>query len=442
MAASPQSRRARAAALILALCALLALAASPGGVSAQAGPLVAYASAAGELIVRSADGGFRWQATNPGEMLSVAPGFTWSPDGQHLFHAVVLPGGAVSLRFATPALQRTYEAAQISGALLSGGAWLPDGRGVIFGDGESIRALGMDSSLTTLVASQPGVRIHSPYSDARSAASAISPDGQHVFFQQGDGRYALAGLAGGAAFPLPGANDADTPESGLWSGAAPLVAYWGYDGGSLLSVTHAVSGQTITLSSAGAAPMPPVLWLPGTTVLLYRDAAGAVRSADLGCLLSACAGSPLEAGLEVLPASAGAISADGEALYYRDGARVLALPLRCVVDGGCAAALLAENAAPETTLSAAGGVLTYTGFAASAADPADRQALLIRLDGCQWAGNCVPLSAGPGASGLLSHEGSAALLDLAGAGPAVLLLATGALTPLDGAAGLATARWN
>jgi hypothetical protein len=441
VAASPQSGRARAAALILALCALV-LAGLPGVVSAQAGPLVAYASAAGELIVRSADGGFRWQVTNPGEMLSAAPGFTWSPDGQHLFHAVVLPGGAISLRFATPALQRTYEAAQISGALLSGGVWLPDGRGVIFGDGESIRALGMDSSLTTLVASQPGVRIHSPYSDVRSAASAISPDGQHVFFQQGDGRYALAGLAGGSAFPLPGANDADTPESGLWSGAAPLVAYWGYEGGSLLSVTHAVSGQTITLSSAGPAPMPPVLWLPGTTVLLYRDAVGAVRSADLGCLLSACAGSPLEAGLEVLPASAGAIHSDGDTLYYRDGARVLALPLRCVVDGGCAAVLLAENAAPETLLSAAGGVLAYTGFAASAADPADRQALLIRLDGCQVAGSCAPLSVGNGASGMLSRDGSAALVERTGEGPAVLLLATGVLTPLDGAAGLISARWN
>jgi hypothetical protein len=418
--------------------------------SAQGGAYIAFVNLSGQLIVSSADGAYRWIVTNPGEMLVTPLGFNWSPDGRLLFFGVNL-NGAASLRFADPASQSAYEAAQISGGSLSGGGWTPDSRGIVFSDGSSIRFLGTDSALMELISGQAGASLFSPFADSRPnlpAARSLSPDGRYVFFQQGDGRYAVTALDGSSAFPLPGTNELNARQSGLWASASPLVAYWGYEGGSsFLSATNATSGQTVTLNSGRSAPVNPILWRPGTSQLVYRDANGLVRSADLACLASTCSASPLDAGLEMLPASASEITTDGASLYYVDGTSVMALPLSCIDAGACvgSAVQIAANAAPGTMLSVGGTTLAFTGFSANPNDVNDRQVQLVQLNGCQSSGGCQVLSTGFGLAGLVSRDGLALAVDVPGTGMQAISLTSGAASYLSDSmsgAGLPTARWN
>ncbi|MBE2184643.1 MAG: hypothetical protein IAE89_14530 [Anaerolineae bacterium] len=439
-----QSGRAAFAALICCIFLMMSVPAF-----AQSGALVAFVNNSGQLIVNSADGSYRWIVTNPDETLVPQIGYTWSPSGNQLFFAVNVYG-AISLRFANPGSQAVYEAAQISGGTLSGGAWTPDGRGVVFSDGNTIRLLGTDSSLTDLVSGQAGARVFSPYGDSRPnlpGTEVLSADGRYLFYQQGDGRYAVAALDGSSAFPLPGSNDANVRESGLWSSAAPLVAYWGYEGNSILSVTNAANGQTVTLDSGRATPITPILWRPNSTQLLYRDASGYVRAADMSCLSGGCAANPLEAGVEALPPTAMEITTDGASLYYQDGYNLMAVSMSCIDSASCAgsAVMLAGNAAPGMMVSVGGPMLAYTGFAASANDANDRLAQFVQLNGCQASGGCVAMSAGPGMTGLVAGGGSAAVVDIPGSGLQAINLASGTaayLSDSPGMAGLVGARWN
>jgi len=429
------------------LCLIFLMISAPA--FAQNGSLVAFVNNSGQLIISSADGGYRWIVTNPGETLVPQVGYTWSPSGNQLFFAVNAYG-TTSLRFANPGSQAAYEAAQISGGSLSGGAWTPDGRGIVFSDGSTIRLLGTDSSLTDLVSGQAGARVFSPYADDRPnlpGADVFSADGRYLFYQQGDGRYAVAALDGSSAFPLPGSNEANVRESGLWSNVAPFVAYWGYEGNSILSATNAANGQTVTLDSGRAAPITPILWRPNSTQLLYRDATGYVRAADLSCLNAGCASNPLDSGVEVLPPTATEITTDGATLYYQDGTNLMAVGLNCINAANCAgsAVMLAGNAAPGSLISVGGPTLAFTGFAANPNDMNDRLAQFVQLNGCQSSGGCAALSAGPGTTGLVAGTGGAAVVDIPGSGLQSINLSSGTAAYLSdslGLAGLIGARWN
>jgi hypothetical protein len=319
-------------------------------------------------------------------------------------------------------------------------------------DGNSITFIGRDGSVAPVVTGQTGISLFSPYADTRPnlpGARSVSASNTHVFFQQGDGRYAVAALDGSAAFPLPGSNEPNARASGLWADSAPLVAYWGYEGSAILSVTNAANGQTFMLNSGRTAPITPVLWLPGSATLLYRDASGYVRASDMSCLSSTCAADPFTAGVEVLPPTATEIVLNAGTLYYQDGTSVMALNSACIASGACAggAVMVAPNAAPSTMLSAAGSILFYTGFSANPNDVNDRAALLVQLNGCQNTGGCAVAASIPNAlSGTLSADGSAALYDSPAAGGLFAVsLSTGANTYLAdsaGMAGLASARWG
>lgn len=440
----------RALWLIVAVCLLLVLLpALPA--SAQSGARVAFVNTSGQLVIGSADGSYRWIVTNPGEVLVQPVGFTWSPDGRSLFLAVN-NGAGISLRFADPAAQSVTEAAQSGASAITGGGWTRDGRGVMVSDGNSITFIGRDGSIAPVVTGQSGLSLFSPYGDARPnlpGARSVSGGNTHVFFQQGDGRYAVAALDGSSAFPLPGSNEQNARASGLWADNAPLVAYWGYEGSAILSVTNATNGQTLTLNSGRTAPITPVLWLPNTTVLLYRDASGVVRAADMACLASSCSADPLQSGLEVLPPTATEIVLSNGALYYQDGTSIMALNSACISSGACAgsAMMVAANAAPSTMISAAGNVLFFTGFSANPNDVNDRSAQVVVVNGCQFSGGCTVAAAIPSAlSGTLSADGSAALYDSPAAGGLFAVsLTSGAnsyLADSMGAPGLALARWG
>lgn len=407
--------------------------------AAQSSARVAFVNGSGQLVVSSSDGSFRWIITNPGEFLADPVGYTWSPAGDRLFFAVDL-GADVSLRVADIPAQSISELGQVPNAGISGGQWL--GSGVVVSAGGRIVYIDTSSgAVTDLITGQGDIGLMSPYSNGDpnlASSTSVSPSGDYVFYRQGDGRYAVADLGNGAAFPLPGMNEPDARLNGLWSDITSLVAYWGFEGNSILSVTDAATGATVTLDSGRTTPINPIGWREGTSQLVYRDGAGIVRLADLTCLFSSCSANPLEGGVEVLPASAMDVLIDGDWAFYREGDGVFGLWLGCATSSCSGSAVpLGGSAAPGTMIHAAGGTLAYT-----AGDSYSREVRVVSLS-CLTSGGCSPQSVLSGAaSGLVSPDGASVVVEQQGAGLNVLNLTNGTTANLSDGGALATARWN
>jgi hypothetical protein len=275
-------------------------------------------------------------------------------------------------------------------------------------------------------------------------AGSVSVMANALFYQQGDGRYAIAAFDGSTLLPLPGANDPNAPLTGLWSESAPLVAYWGYEGNSILSVTNATTGETLMLDSGRSAPITPLIWRPGSAQLIYRDASGFARIADLACLASGCASNPLESGVELLPASASDVVSDGRYAYFRDGNAVKAVDLACAGANTClnSAITLGTNAATQLPLGLGNGVLIYTGYASNPNDRADREVRAVDL-ACLSGGSCAPVTVLAGASaGEVSPNGAYVVIEAVGGGLSILNLTNGSTVYLsDAGASLLSARW-
>lgn len=415
--------------IVLAVFSILILL-SISGLAAQGGaPLVAFTNNAGQVIIASGDGAYRWIVTNPGERLAAPLGYSWSPDGTRLFFAVD-QGADVSLRVAEPASQSAREFARIGNVSLSGGEWL-NNNSVIVSAGGTINAYNLNGSATALTPVIGSVR--SPYVNDRPhlpEARSASPNGSALLFVAQDGRYALQQI-NGSSFTIELSNDVDAPLSGLWSPDGALVAFWGYtaSGTSAIAVSSAASGETLTLDSGRAAPITPVGWQPGTSTLLYRDATGFIRSADVSCLRGGCGGAnPLESGAETLPATASDVQFMENVAVYMDGNQVLACPLpgNCASSGG---SLIGGNVQPRTILEVNDGGLVYTSNGMITACVSNVAA-------------CPLTTVTRGTAGLLSDNGRYAVIEQGSSLFAVDLSGGLEVSLSDGGGGLLQSRWN
>jgi hypothetical protein len=414
-------------------------------VSAQGSTNVAFINSSGQLVVSSGDGGYRWIVTNPGESLASPLGFTWSPDGRRLFFAV--NNGTVSLRIGDLASQSVAEIGQVSGNAITGGQWTPDGQNILVAVDDHITAYSAGGGSSDLLSGQGGVRLVSPFADQEanlSQARSLSPDGRYVFFWLNSGQYAILPI-GGSPLALTGTNNPDAPQSGLWSDSGPLVAYWGSNGSSMLSVVNAANGQTVTLNSGRTAPITPVAWRPGTQQLIYRDTTNYVKIADLSCLNNGCGGNPLESGVELLPATASDIQVANDWALFLDNGQVEGVNLNCAGSGNCAGsiAVLAGNVAPQTRLDTAGNRLVYTAYTQNPGNPADREVRAIDL-GC-LGGTCQPQALlSQAVAGLMSPDGAYVIVDQGGNGMSSLSLQSLQVVSLSSAGNnvLNTARWG
>ncbi len=378
-------------ALLLVILCLIGLLFTAGSAAAQTNaPLVAFANSSGQLIVSSGDGGYRWIITNPGE--AVAGTTLWSPRGDQLLFAVG-SGGSASLRAANVSQQTISEIGQVGGEPLS-----------------------------------------------------LSSDGSTLFIQQPDGSYALQAINSGGVVALPLSNDLGARYSGLWSDAAPLVAYWGFAGNSQLAVTDAANAATITLDSGRTAPITPLAWRPGSTELVYRDASGFVRLADLACLQSTCGANPLETGAALLPAEVTDVHVTADWAFFRSGENIGAINLSCAAGNTCqnAQVLIANSAAPQTTLSVGRTTLVYTAYTQNANDINDREVRALDLNCLSSPSSCAPQTVLSGAvAGAISADARYAVVEQVNGGLSSLDLNTGAAAYLaDKGASLAGARWQ
>lgn len=430
-----------AVALVTIVTIVLLLSVLPA--TAQSGALVAFINGSGQLVISDGDSGYRWVVTNPGEVLNNTLGFNWSPDGSRLFYAV--GSGEVSLRVASTSNQGLIEIGRVSGSL-SGGQWTPNGASVVVGVDGSVLSLAADGSgAQELAGGQGSVYVPSPSSATVTTQqpSSVSPDGSSLFFWRGDGRYAIQ--SGSGAFISPGTNDATATNSGLWSNAAPLVAYWGFSGNSILSVTNALSGETVTLDSGRSAPINPVAWVTNSTRLIYRDGSNTVKITDLSCLQGGCGTNPLESGVDLLPATASDIRYANNWVYFVDGGQVKAVRPDCATGGGCLgqAVVLGSNVAPRSSFDVGGSRLVYTAFAQDSSNPADREVRLVDTS-CLATGDCQFPTLQTGAvAGRMSADGTYVLTESVSGGLSSLRTTDGQLTFLsDGAGLLSTVQWN
>lgn len=443
------------------LCVFLIVLLALGGAASAQGqtPLVAFVNSSGQVVVASGDGQVRWIVTNPGELLAQPVGYTWSPDGEHLLLAISA-GGGVSLRTAEIASQTVREIGQLEGAP-SGGEWTPDGNAVVVASGSQLLRFGIDGTMTPLVSGQGALALYSPFASDRpqvAGGGGLSPDGRYLFYWQsegGQGRYHLLDVNSGAVTPLAVVNDANARQSGLWAERAPLVAYWGTDGGSsVLAVTHAASGQTVTLNSGRTVPVTPLAWASGGAQLIYRDTSNFIRLTDLSCLTQGgCVGSPLENGVELLPATASEVQIPPGStwVYFRDGDNVGALDLRCANGGNCLDSIvtLGGQAVQRLWIHAAGNTLAYTAYTSDPNNPADREARVVDLRCATNPATCQPVAlASQAVAGLVSPDGAYVAADLIGSGLHVLRVADRLQTYMSGSlgsqpgAGLTLARWG
>lgn len=340
--------------------------------------LVAFANSAGQVIVSSGDGSFRWIVTNPGEFLAEPFGYAWADDGATLLIGVD-QGGFVSLRAADVRSQRATEFAQVASPLIS-----------------------------------------------------VSPD-QRYAFHGSSGGYGLTDLNSGTTAALPLTADS-SGGVGLWSDSAPLVAYWGYQGNTALVVVNAQTGAALTLDSGRASPILPLAWRPGRAQLLFRNA-GEVRLADVSCLASGgCSNNPLESAVNLLPSGVNAVAVDSNNVYFQSGAVVGAVSFNCTADCPASAQLIAADGASQGGIAAAGGRLVYTanGGVVSAVD-------LGCLNGGACQPSPVANSA---VSGGLSSNGGFVTVQQNGGLFSLSLAAGSTVALSDSGATLADARWN
>lgn len=408
------------------------------GAAAQGQPLVAFTNAAGQLVVTSAGSGYRWVLTNPGEILSPALGFNWAHSGDRLFFAVD-QGGEVSLRAAEVSSQSTTEIGRLPNANLSGGEWTPDNSGVLVSSGDRLTWYPVSGTATDILAGQSGLSMRTPALDSRTGWRALSPDARTLIYRDAYGSSVALPLTGGAPVTLAAGAD-PSAAGGLWTDDGGLVAL---AGGNQIVAYAPSNGALAQAAGASAMPPAPLIWLPGSSTLLYQDGAGSVRAADMTCLRNGPC-DPFAAALPVLPASARGLRVVNSSLVYLDGEAINSVPLSCLSAGGCAPVLAASSAAPGTSLDAQGPVLAYTAYTANPNDLADREARLLDVN-CLSAGGCASRTvAALAQAGALSPGGQTLVL-VSPAGLTLADLATGAQSPLsDPAAGQSTrsARWN
>ena len=428
----------RAIHLLVVLLALVLLGQSAQPAAAQSGPLVAFQNAAGQLVVTSADGVYRWVLTNPGETLSPALGFRWSQNGSRLFFAVD-EGGEVSLRSADVAGQAINEIGRVTSGGLSGGEWTPDHSGVLVAANDRLTWYPVSGQAVDILAGQGPVSLRTPAQDSRFGWRALSPDARTLIYRDSAGTTVALPLTGGASVPLTSGADPSLP-GGLWAEDGGLVAV---AGANEIVVFSPVTGVSARWPGASAVPPAPLLWWPGTSLLLVQDGAGAIRSADMSCLRSGPC-DPFPASFPVLAASARGLRAAGDWLVYLDGDGVFAVPSGCLSAGSCAPVPVAASVSPGSAMDARGGALAYTAYTADPNNPSDREARVVDL-ACLNSGSCAPQTVAPGAqAGGLSPDGRLLIVS----GPAGLLLTdrtSGAQMLLsDPAPGQtpASARWN
>lgn len=425
-------------ALILVLIALLAW---PWATSAQgAGPYVAFVNTSGQLVVASADGGYRWIVTNPGEYLNNPLGYSWSPDARRLFYAVDA-GTAVSLRVADIAAQTAAEIGRATPPA-TGGQWTPDSAAVLVSAAGQLAVYPVSGSGPQVIANAATI-LRSPFDSGYERAhlpqaSNIAPDGRFLFYDQ-SGTNIIHPL-NGTPFSVAGGGPIGQ-YNGLWADGAPLVAYPAMAGNSQLAVTNAATGATVTLDSGRTAPITPLAWRPGTLQLIYRDATNYARIADLSCLTSACADNPLQSGREVLPASATDIQTDGNWVYFVDSGNAQAVPLTCVETATCATStvMLGTGIAPQTLLDVTDRTLAYT-----ASSGYGGEVRVVDLTCLPNPATCAPRTVAANAvNGAVAPGGQYVLVE--GNGTLnVLRVADGQLTYLSDSPGglLAKARWG
>ena len=421
-------------------------------------PSIAFINSSNQLVVASGDGVTRWIVTNPGETLKSPLGFTWSPDGRSIFFAVDF-GGVASLRVGDIASQSVIEIGQVGGAL-SGGEWTPDGSFILVASNNTLGLYPTNGGNPQGIFQASGnIVLISPFADSQPnlpPARSLSPDGNHVFFWQNDasqGNYAIYGLNSGTLINIPLVNDANVRQSGLWSDSSPLVAYWGFDGSSILQVTNAENGQTVSLNSGRSAPIEPLGWRPGIPQLIYRDVSNFVRIADVSCLSNGCSGNPLDGGVELLPATASdvQVSSRGDWVYYRDEEQIKAVNLSCTSNGSCltSAVVLGDKAAQRTWLHVGGALLAYTAYVQDPTNPNDRETRVVNLTCLSNPSACQPVVISVQAvGGLVSPDGSYMTIDQAGNGLNVVYVPGSQFIFMSGSfggqlgAGLTFARWQ
>ena len=178
--------------------------------------------------------------------------------------------------------------------------------------------------------------------------------------------------------------------------------------------------------------------------MIYRDADGLIRLADFSCVPNGCSGSPANLNVRTLASADADIAYDDTRLYFRSADSIAYVEFTCAAADTClsSAVALAPNAAPQTAISAAGGVLLYTAYTQNPNDPNDREVRAVNL-ACLTSGGCTAQPIVTGAvAGALSSNGRFAVIESAN-GLESLDLTTGARAYLsESGAALSQARWQ
>lgn len=394
----------------------LILMAMASGAAAGGSPLLAFVNSSGQLVVSSADGGYRWIVTNPGETLV---GNTAWAGGTIVF--AVYDGGEISARAGDANAQNVYEIGRGAGYSVTIGG---------FTNGNAVIAFDDRIGLYSLVGNGGGAL------GVNGTITENATDGGAIFARANDGSYGVIARDGSTYTPLGFANDPNAPFVNLWSGS--LVAYADYGIGSPLTVTDANTGESVMLSSDGSIPLIPLAWAGST--LIYRGTGGVIRAADLSCLNC---GNPLENGVDLLAGSATDVQTDGRWVYFIDGELIGAVDLGCVNRGDClnSAQIIGLQAAPETSFSVNGGVLIYTAYLGNPYDLASREVRAFDVS-CLGGGECQPAGSYGGATaGALSSDGRAVVMQDANGGLGAWNWRGGSAALLSDGGDLLHARW-
>ncbi|RMG87902.1 MAG: hypothetical protein D6712_04780 [Chloroflexi bacterium] len=420
-----------------------------GGASAQRGgtPLVALVNNSGQLVVASGDGAYRWIITNPGEQLAPDVGYRWSPNGDMLFWGIQ-QGAQVRFFMGDIASMTPREVAVVDG-LASGGEWV-DSSTVVIAVDNNLLALSANGNTRTLAASNSPISLRATLFDSPYTPMPKSYGYNNVFYASG-GSYFLYSMAQGQITALPGTNEAQARNSGLWADSAPLLAYWGFDddGTSNLYVVGVESGTILNFDSGRSAPIFPLAWRANSTELIYRDGSNVLRLADVGCAVRGCSDNPLANGVAFMPATASEIQVTADYAFFREDTVIYAVPFNCVASDSClnSAVAVVTDAAAQTPYHVANGRLVYTAFRDDARNPNDRSVHMVDL-ACLNSGACAAMTLLPDAvAGLLSSDGAYVVVDIIGQGMQTLNVDTLTLTYLSGAGGqpgdsLSFARWQ